>query len=118
MSPEAVLEKANAVRTKVKATKHITVTELARSKAWREELPQCDVMEIIDHGANAGWLVSSLGMDAILDTIAYLEERLEQASMAAIVNARRDYDHWLEGDELAQAALASLDAKAKQNWDD
>lgn len=111
MAPEATIDKANAVRDGVRATRRVNVTELARGKAWRDELPECDVMEIVDRGANAGWLVSDAGMGAMLDTITYLEERLEQASMAAIVNARRGYDNWMEGDDLARAALAALDER-------
>ena len=111
MAPEATMDRANAVRDSVRATRRINVTELARGKAWREQLPECDVMEIIDRGANAGWLVSNAGMDAMLDTIAYLEERLEQASMAAIANARRGYEDWAEGDDLARGALAELDER-------
>ncbi len=110
MAPKAAIDKADMIRSSVRATKHVSVTELARGKSWREELPDCDVMEIIDHGTNAGWLVSDSGMDAMLDTISYLEERLEQASMAAIANARRDYDDWQEGDELTKAALDALNS--------
>lgn len=111
MAPEATMDRANAVRNSVRATRRVNVTELARGKAWRDQLPECDVMEIVDRGANAGWLVSDAGMGAMLDTIDYLEERLEQASMAAIVNARRGYDNWMEGDDLARAALATLDER-------
>lgn len=114
MAPEATIDKANAVRASVRATRRISVTELARGKAWREQLPECDVMEVIDRGANAGWLVSDSGMDAMLDTIEYLEARLEQASMAAIANARRSYDDWMEGDELAKAALSALDERGDE----
>lgn len=111
MASEATMDKANAVRDSVRATRRVSVTELARGKAWRDALPECDVMEIIDRGANAGWLVSDAGMGAMLDMITYLEERLEQASMAAIVNARRGYDDWMEGDDLARAAIAALDER-------
>ena len=111
MAPEATIDRANAVRDSVRATRRVNVTELARGKAWRDELPECDVMEIVDRGANAGWLVSDAGMGAMLDTIDYLEERLEQATMAAIANARRGYDDWMEGDDLARAALAALDER-------
>ncbi len=31
--------------------------------------------------------------------------------MAAIANARRDYDDWQEGDRLAEAALNALDSQ-------
>ena len=111
MAPEATMDRANAVRNGVRTTRRVNVTELARGKAWREQLPECDVMEIIDRGANAGWLVSDAGMGAMLDTIDYLEERLERASMAAIANARRGYEDWAEGDDLARAALAALDER-------
>lgn len=114
MAPEATIDRVNAVRNSVRATRRINVTELARGKAWREELPECNVMEIIDRGANAGWLVSDAVMGAILDTIDYLEARLEQASMAAIVNARRGYDDWMEGDDLGRAALAALDERGDE----
>ena len=53
-------------------------------------------------------------MDAMLDMISYLEERLEQASIAALINARRGYDRWLEGDDLARAALESLPETAQR----
>lgn len=113
MAPEATIDKANALRNSVRTTNRVNVTELARGKAWREKLPECDVMEIIDRGANAGWLVSDAGMGAMLDMIDYLEERLEQASMAAIVNARHNYQNWMEGDNLATAALSALDQKGE-----
>ena len=31
--------------------------------------------------------------------------------MAAIANARRDYDDWQEGDNLAKVALGALDSR-------
>lgn len=114
MASGATIDKANAVRAGVKATRRVNVTELARGKAWREQLPECGVMEIVDRGTSAGWLVSDSGMDAMIDTIEYLEERLEQASVAAIVNARRAYDDWMEGDDLAKAALAVLDERGDE----
>lgn len=111
MALEATIDRANAVRAGARATRRVNVTELARGKAWREQLPECDVMEIVDRGANAGWLVSNAGMGAMLDAIDYLEERLEQASVAAIVNARRGYENWMEGDDLAHAALEALERR-------
>ena len=108
MVTSATMSRTNALRNSVSSTARVNVTELARSKTWRKQLPECDVMEIIDRGSNAGWLVSNAGMEALLDTIAYLEDKLEMASMAAIINARRDYDTWMEGDELARTALSAL----------
>lgn len=111
MPPDAIIDKANAVRDGVRSTRRVNVTELARGESWREQLPECDVMEITDRGSKAGWLVSDAGMYAMLDTISYLEERLERASMAAMANARRGYDDWMGGDDLARAALAALDER-------
>lgn len=105
---ETALDIASTIRSSAHPAKRVNVTELARGKAWREQLPECDIMEIVDRGTSAGWLVSKNGMNAILDTIDDLEERLEKASMAAIIDARRDYENWMEGDELAKAALETF----------
>ena len=50
MVPYEVLERARSVRDRVSGRPRISVTELSRSKEWREILPEAGVIEITDRG--------------------------------------------------------------------
>ena len=102
MAPYEVLERAGAVRDRVAGRPRISVTELSRSKEWRDELPSAGVIEVTDRGGTAGWLVSADGMEAIVEGYTYLEEELERAQIAAIFKLREGASP-LSGDELKSA---------------
>ena len=89
MAPYEVLERAGSVRDRVSGRPRISVTELSRSKDWRERLPEVGVIEITDRGDTAGWLLSAQDMAAIIEGYSYLEEEVERAQIAAIFDARQ-----------------------------
>ena len=102
MSPYEVLERAGAVCGRVSGMPRISVTDLSRSKEWRNELPGVGVIEITDRGDTAGWLVSADDMEAIVKGYIFLEEELERAQIAAIFSLREESAP-LSGDELKSA---------------
>lgn len=111
MTPTEVLERIDSLKKATRPVGHITVTDLARSKDWRKELPKVGVMEITDRGETAGWLVSEKDIEAIVYAVIELEKELEEASLAAMFQGRPhgDLAHWKSGDELKSEALQYLD---------
>lgn len=87
MAPYEVLDRAGSVRDRVSSRPRISVTELSRSKDWRDKLPEVGVIEITDRGDTAGWLLSTQDMEAIIEG-SYLEEEVERPQIAAIFGAR------------------------------
>ena len=106
----SALERMGSVRERVSDRSRISVTELARSKEWREKLPASGVMEITDRGDTAGWLVSDADMAAIVEGYAYLEDQLERAQVEAMFAARPEGEP-LSGDSLTAAAAERFDAR-------
>lgn len=110
MAPAEMMERLDRFKKALQPSGHITVTELARSKDWRQELPKVGMMEVIDRGKTAGWLVSQEDLEAFVYAIASLEQELEERSIAAIFEARPpEARNWLSGKELEQEALKYLD---------
>ena len=112
--PETLLEQTNDIRTRVAPQTRVSVTDLARSTAWRKSLKKDKVMEVIDRGNQVGWLLSSEGMQAMLDTMDYFETELERVQVAYICALRNRQDDWASGVELSASALTYLD----NNYDD
>lgn len=108
VSAEA-LEMSNAIRSRATERQRIGVTELARGTAWREKLVGCKILEVVDRGSTAGWLLSQEGMSSLLDTISYFEEEAERAQVAYIVEARSARDDWNAGEDLRQAVEAEAE---------
>ena len=107
MSPVDTLDLSDSIRRQVVGRPRISVTELARGNAWRDELVQCDIMEVVDRGSTAGWLLSEAGMAALLDTIAYFESEAESAQIAYIVESRSGYSNWKSGKDLQETIASS-----------
>ena len=68
------------------------------------------VIELCDHNETAGFLVSPVGMQEILERLEELERELEEAQLAAVVAQRGANDAWDSGDQLAASATAQLEA--------
>ena len=110
MAPAEVLERIDSLKRASNPIGHITVTDLARSKEWRKELPKVGVMEITDRGETAGWLVSEKDIEAIVYAVIELEKELEDASLSAMFQERphADLSSWKSGDQLKAGALEYL----------
>ena len=97
------LEMSSAIRSQVVEQQRIGVTELARGTAWRKRLADCKILEVIDRGSTAGWLLSKEGMASLLDTISYFELEAERAQVAYLVETRSSYNDWKAGEDLHRA---------------
>lgn len=107
----AVLERMQVLNHARKDAPRISLTELARSSGWRKALNQKGVVEVVDRTETAAFLVSRQGMAELLETIDSLEEQLERADIASMVNARSGRQNWMSGDELASAAWSEFAAR-------
>lgn len=114
MSPYDVFKRADALRDRVAKRPRVTMTELARSKAWREELDSSGVVEVTDRGETAAWIVSDDEMQALMEAYTLMEEQSERASLAAMLEARKN-DVAVSGEELKRGALAALE-KHLDEW--
>lgn len=110
MSPAELLQRADAVRDAASKRTQISVTELSRSKAWRNELSHAGVIEITDRGNTAAWLVSSEDMRALIEGYVRLQKEAEQAQIDALFASRPDTEP-LTGNALRTAAREHLDAR-------
>ena len=106
--PSTTLEQA---RSAANPAPRVSLTELARTTEWRKRMVEYAVIEICDHNETAGYLVSPEGMNDLLYTIEELEQALEQAEIAAIVEERGNAENWQTGAELAESAIALMRAK-------
>ena len=103
MSPAELLETSESIRQRVVGQQRVSVTELARGTAWRKQLADCKLLEVVDRNTTAGWLVSEEGMAALLDTISYFESEAERAQIAYLIETRRDETSWKSGTDLQEA---------------
>lgn len=102
------------IRRAANPTPRISLTELSRSTKWRENMVEYAVIELCDHNDTAGYLVSPIGMQSILERLAELEHELEEAQFAAIVAQRGENTIWETGEQLANSVSELLDKGAKQ----
>lgn len=106
MAPAEVMMRLDRFKKASKPSGHITVTELARGRDWRKELPEVGLMQVTDRGETAGWLISQEDLDAIVYAVISLEEDLEERSIAALFAARPpEKMEWKSGKELAEGAM-------------
>ena len=107
MDASEALSMSEHIQNRFAVQDRISVTELARGTEWRRRLADCGVLEVVDRGATAGWLLSSDGMQALLDTISYFEAEAERTQVAYIVESRARYEDWRSGADLS-AAVADI----------
>lgn len=112
MAPAEVMERLNHFKKAARPSGQITVTELARGKDWRRELPKVGMMEVTDRGETAGWLVSQEDLEAFVYALVDLEKEVEDLSLAAMFEARatEGQHNWESGTQLAEDAKSYLDA--------
>ena len=106
--PSTARETLEQARNAANPAPRVSLTELARTTEWRKRMVEYAVVEICDHNETAGYLVSPQGMNDLLYTIEELEQALEQAHIAAVVEARGNTDNWQSGADLTASALALM----------
>ena len=110
MSPQE-LEQFEDLKAKSRKIPRVTYTELARGKEWREELPECGIIEIVDRSETSAWLVTDEYLYGIVSLVDELLDEREERQIQDMLAAREGYQDWREGEELASAAKVSLHAR-------
>lgn len=113
MTPLA-LERYEEMKGKTAKLARVTYTDLARSKAWRSQLPEQGIIGIDDRGETPAWLVSDEYLEEMLELVDELLTEREERQIQAMLDARKGYQNWLEGTDLAQQAKASFAARKTQ----
>ena len=113
-STPASTNSIDQIRQAAHPAPRISLTELARSTKWRKSMAEYAVVELCDRSETAGYLVSAVGMQEILDRLEELERELEQAQLEAIVSQRDGTTDWKSGSDLADEASALLDERIAQ----
>ena len=104
-------DRVDFIRGFVSPDQRISLTELTRSKGWRDDLVNCDIMEVVDRNDTAAYLVSPEGMRALLRTIDLLEEEVERTQIYLLFSSRQQMNDWSSGERLANKAKQYLDSK-------
>ena len=106
------------IRKFVSAGQRISLTDLTRSKSWREELTDHDIMEVIDRSETTAFLLSPSKLRALVGEIDLLEDELERtqielerAQIDLLFATRQQMSDWSSGESLAAKAKAHLDSK-------
>lgn len=106
-----LLNEVEELRSHTHVAPRITLSELARGKGWREELPESGVIEVTDRAQTVGWLLSDERVHGLLTLIDELAAELEERQVQDILSARTGYQDWRSGDDLEREALESLDKR-------
>ena len=106
----AVLDHCEELKERTKDVRSVTYTELARSRDWRSSLADEGVLRVSGARGNSedAWIVSQSYMDSLLELIEQAELAYEREQITMMLEARSDYQNWMQGSELANAAIASF----------
>lgn len=111
MTPSLLEKKVHTFKSTVGSGRRIGVSELARSKEWRDELGSDGCLEVVDRTETVGYVMDASYADALVAYIDSLEHELEQAHIRELFALRRQASQPLSGAELTAAALAELDRR-------
>ena len=114
MSPAAIEEKVSAFQSAVNPTNRIGVSEFARSREWREQLPEVGCLEVVDRNGVVGYLLAPDYAQALSARISELEEREEQASIAAMFRTRERCSNLETGEELRKSVRSRAAERAEE----
>ena len=110
MSPAVIEEKIEKFRSMVGSSERVGVSEFARSKSWRDRLPEAGCFEVVDRSGNVvGYVLAPDYAVALNERMADLEEQAERVQIAAMFKAREDYTNIKTGVELKAGALDYFD---------
>ena len=112
MSPTMREEVIERFQDLVNSPVRIGVSEFARSKVWRDQLPQMGCFEVVDRNGVIGYMMDTDYALALNDKINELERQVEQAQIDAMFKARADRVDVKSGEDLKQEALAYFDENA------
>ena len=104
-------EKVERFQDIVDPAERVGVSEFARSRTWRDRLPQTGCLEVVDRGGVVGYMLDARAISA---HVADLEAALERAQIAAMLHAREGRSDAKSGAELREAALSSCDRRADE----
>ena len=102
-------DSSEGLRRALHEAPRLGVTEFARSKAWRRELDECQALEVLDRNETVAYLVSPQLIEALFNTIDDAEELIDNLDAQLMFAERKDYNNWMSGKELEEAALALID---------
>ena len=111
MTPSTI-DKVNKLKT---GKSRLGLTDLTRSKAWRQTLDENDILEVVDRTETAAFILSPETLDSITTYIEALEEELEEIRIDALFDTRKNLNDWTSGEELAQKAIESF-SKNEEKW--
>jgi hypothetical protein len=103
-------QKVDTFMSAVNAPQRIGVSEFARSKNWRTELPHVGCFEMVDRNGLVGYLLDPSYAEALNARILELEEELEQATLAAIFATRTEENEYTTGNDLLEKARSYFDS--------
>ncbi len=112
MSPAPTEEKVAKFREMVNATERVGVSEFARSKSWRERLPEAGCFEVVDRNGVVGYMLAPDYALALSDRIAELESQAEEAQIATMFKVREGRNDLKGGADLKASALDYFDQHA------
>lgn len=101
--------KVDKFKNMVGSTKRIGVSELARSKSWRDTLPERGCFEVVDRSGVVGYMLAPDYAEALSEKLTELEEQIEKNQIAAMFKARKDRTNIKTGSELKHDALTYFD---------
>ncbi|MCY0880249.1 MAG: hypothetical protein OWU84_15095 [Firmicutes bacterium] len=107
-------EQVERVRRGFDLDSRVTVTQLARSTAWRKALNHKLALEVVDRNRTAAVLLQPEAYAALLEYLDHLEAELEQAQVEALFARRNALQHWATGNALEEAALTRLAQQREQ----
>ena len=107
-------EKADSLKRKLSGSKRIGVTELARSRDWRDGLASEGCYEIMDRSDTVGFVIAPECAEAMSQVISQMESELEEYRIKEMFDARDDYGEFLAGRELVDAADAFFESNKGQ----
>lgn len=107
-------DKARRVCNVIDGQRRLGVSDFARSKEWRTSLVAEGCLEVVDHSETIGYVMAPEYAAALTGYIRELEEELENAHIRMLFDLRKEYTEDLSGEDLAQKAIADLDANQKQ----
>lgn len=114
MSPAVLDEKVEKFQDMLGSTKRVGVSEFARSKSWRDKLPETGCFEVVDRSGVVGYMLAPDYAEAINDKIINLQEQVEKAQIFAMFLAREDRTNLETGAALTKSALSYFDETADE----
>ncbi|RSX52237.1 hypothetical protein D2E25_1650 [Bifidobacterium goeldii] len=104
----STLDHAEALRQANEPGGHITLTDLNRSNAWRSQLADNGIVEVMDRNDTAAYLLTPQALYDLVDAVRERDAEIETMSVRAMFEARKHRTDVKTGSELREAAQESL----------